>query len=144
QAEVEALAARPFASLSGGEQARVMLARVIVQDTGLVLLDEPTAALDLRHQELVGRACRDLAGRGRAVVVVLHDLDLAAAYSDRCALMSQGRIASVGEPAEVFDAERIGEVYRQPVKVESDCDTGAPRVTPVRAALHGDGRTVLE
>lgn len=135
QAEVDDLAVRPFASLSGGEQARVMLARVIAQDTGLVLLDEPTAALDLRHQELVGRACRDLAGHGRAVVVVLHDLDLAAAYSDRCALMSRGRIAAVGEPAAVFDAERIGEVYRQPVKVESDPDTGAPRVIPVRARV---------
>lgn len=132
QTEVGGFAARPFTSLSGGEQARAMLARVIAQDTGLVLLDEPTAALDLRHQEMVGRACRDLAGRGRAVVVVLHDLDLAAAYSDRCALMDRGRIASVGAPVEVFDADRIGEVYRQPVTVEPDAGTGAPRVTPVR------------
>ncbi len=133
QTEVDEFAARPFTSLSGGEQARAMLARVIAQDTGLVLLDEPTAALDLRHQELVGRTCRDLAERGRAVVVVLHDLDLAAAYADRCALMSRGRVAAVGEPAEVFDADLLGEVYRQPVKVDTDPDTGAPRVTPVRS-----------
>lgn len=131
-AEAESLAGRAFTSLSGGEQARVMLARIIAQQAGLVLLDEPTAALDLRHQEMVGRLCRELAERGSAVVAVLHDLDLAGAYSDRCALMDRGRIAACGKPVEVFDAERIGEVYRQPVKVETDPDTGAPRVTPVR------------
>jgi iron complex transport system ATP-binding protein len=130
--ETEDFAPRPFTSLSGGEQARAMLARVIAQDAGLVLLDEPTAALDLRHQELVGRLCRDLAAEGRAVVIVVHDLDLAAAYADRTALLSEGRIASCGKPAEVFTAERLGGVYRQPVKVEPDPDTGAPRVTPLR------------
>lgn len=131
-AEAVQFAARPFTSLSGGEQARVMLARVIAQDAGLVLLDEPTAALDLRHQELVGRLCRTLAAEGRAVVIVLHDLDLAAAYADRCALLSEGRLAACGEPVEVFTAERLSEVYRQPVKVELDADTGVPRVTPLR------------
>ncbi|SDK78869.1 iron complex transport system ATP-binding protein [Glycomyces sambucus] len=132
RSETETFATRPFTSLSGGEQARVMLARVIAQDAGLVLLDEPTAALDLRHQELVGRLCRDLAAEGRAVVIVLHDLDLAAAYADRTALLANGRIASCGPPAEVFTAERLGDVYRQAVKVEPDPDTGTPRVTPLR------------
>lgn len=130
--ETEAFAARPFTSLSGGEQARVMLARVIAQDTGLVLLDEPTAALDLRHQELVARLCRTLAGEGRAVVIVLHDLDLAAAYSDRCALLAEGRVAASGAPVEVFTAERLSEVYRQPVKVELDSESGVPHVIPLR------------
>ncbi|GAA1677308.1 heme ABC transporter ATP-binding protein [Glycomyces endophyticus] len=130
--ESEPFTARPFTSLSGGEQARVMLARVIAQDAGLVLLDEPTAALDLRHQELVGRLCRDLAAEGRAVVIVVHDLDLAAAYADRTALLAEGRIAACGEPADVFTADRLGEIYRQPVRVEPDPDTGAPRVTPLR------------
>ncbi|MEU5875129.1 heme ABC transporter ATP-binding protein [Glycomyces sp. NPDC047369] len=130
--ETAPFAERPFTSLSGGEQARVMLARVVAQDAGLVLLDEPTAALDLRHQELVGRRCRDLAAEGRAVVIVLHDLDLAAAYSDRTALLSEGRIAACGKPADVYTADRLGEVYRQPVTVDRDPDTGAPRVTPVR------------
>jgi iron complex transport system ATP-binding protein len=130
--EAEAFAPRPFTSLSGGEQARVMLARVIAQDSGLVLLDEPTAALDLRHQELVGRLCRALAEEGRAVVIVLHDLDLAAAYSDRCALLAEGRIAASGPPLEVFTAQRLSEVYRQPVKVEVDSETGVPHVIPLR------------
>jgi len=130
--ETDAFAHRPFTSLSGGEQARVMLARILTQDAGLVLLDEPTAALDLRHQELVGRLCRDLAEEGRSVVIVLHDLDLAAAYSHRCALLADGRIAACGEPAAVLTAERLSAVYRQPVKVDHDPDTGSPRITPVR------------
>jgi iron complex transport system ATP-binding protein len=130
--ESEEFAARPFTSLSGGEQARVMLARVVAQEAGLILLDEPTAALDLRHQELVGRLCRALAEEGRAVVIVLHDLDLAAAYSDRCALLADGRIAASGKPVEVFTAERLSEVYRQPVKVSLDADTGVPHVIPLR------------
>ncbi|WP_100444696.1 heme ABC transporter ATP-binding protein [Glycomyces xiaoerkulensis] len=130
--ETETFAERSFTSLSGGEQARVMLARVIAQDAGLILLDEPTAALDLRHQEMVGRVCRELAEQGRAVVLVVHDLDLAAAYSDRCALLADGRLAACGEPVEVFDAERLSEVYQQPVTVEADPGTGAPRVVPIR------------
>ncbi|WP_030156446.1 heme ABC transporter ATP-binding protein [Glycomyces sp. NRRL B-16210] len=130
--EADEFADRAFTSLSGGEQARVMLARVVAQDAGLVLLDEPTAALDLRHQELVGRLCRELAAEGRAVVIVLHDLDLAAAYSDRSAILAEGRIAACGTPAQVYTAERLGEVYRQPVTVEHDPGTGAPKVTPVR------------
>ncbi|THV26559.1 heme ABC transporter ATP-binding protein [Glycomyces paridis] len=143
--EAAAFTGRAFTSLSGGEQARVMLARVVAQDAGLVLLDEPTAALDLRHQELVGRLCRTLAAEGRAVVVVLHDLGLAAAYSDRCALLSEGRLAACGAPAEVLTAERIGEVYRQPVTVDADPATGAPRVTPLRGVPDtADGTGLLD
>ncbi len=97
-AEVDGFAGRSFAVLSGGERARVALARVLAQRAPLLLLDEPTAALDLRHQELVLRICRDLAARGRAVVVVLHDLGLAAAYADRAAVLHHGRLAAAGEP----------------------------------------------
>ena len=83
--EVTDFAARPFSALSGGERARVALARVLAQRAPLLLLDEPTAALDLRHQELVLRVCRERARAGDAVVVVLHDLGLAAAYAHRVA-----------------------------------------------------------
>ncbi|MCD0442939.1 heme ABC transporter ATP-binding protein [Glycomyces sp. A-F 0318] len=141
--ESDGFADRPFTSLSGGEQARVMLARVVAQDAGLVLFDEPTAALDLRHQEMVGRLCRGLAAEGRAVVIVLHDLDLAAAYSDRCALLAEGRIEACGPPAEVLAAERLGRVYRQPVTVEADAATGLPRVTPVRTVRDSGPRSGL-
>lgn len=94
--EVAAFAARPFSALSGGERARVALARVLAQRTPLLLLDEPTAALDLRHQELVLEICRERTAAGDAVVAVLHDLSLAAAYADRVAALHDGRIAAAG------------------------------------------------
>ncbi|MBB0245320.1 heme ABC transporter ATP-binding protein [Streptomyces alkaliphilus] len=132
--EVSPFAERSFAELSGGERARVALARVLAQRAPLTLLDEPTAALDLRHQELVLRLCRQRAAAGEAVVVVLHDLALAAAYADRVVVLHDGRIAADGPPAEVLTGGLIGEVYRQPVDVLRHPDTDAPLIVPVRAA----------
>ncbi|GGZ21444.1 hemin import ATP-binding protein HmuV [Streptomyces inusitatus] len=123
---------RTFAALSGGERARVALARALAQRTSLLLLDEPTAALDLRHQELVLRICRERAAAGDGVVVVLHDLGLAAAYADRVAVLHEGRIAAEGEPAEVFDDELLSRVYRQPVEVFPHPRSGEPVVVPRR------------
>ncbi len=130
--EVTRFAARPFSALSGGEKARVALARVLAQRAPLMLLDEPTAALDLRHQELVLRICRERAAAGDAVVVVLHDLGLAAAYADRAAVLHDGRIAELGPPKAVFSGELLGEVYRQPVEVFPHPRTGTPLIVPVR------------
>ncbi|MGH4027900.1 heme ABC transporter ATP-binding protein [Actinomycetota bacterium Odt1-20B] len=130
--EVDAFAARPFAALSGGERARVALARVLAQRAPLLLLDEPTAALDLRHQELVLRLCRERAAAGDAVVVVLHDLGLAAAYADRAAVLCDGRVAAEGAPGEVFTEELLSRVYRQRVDVFPHPRTGVPLVTPAR------------
>ncbi|WUL07597.1 heme ABC transporter ATP-binding protein [Streptomyces sp. NBC_00354] len=130
--EVAGFAARPFSALSGGERARVALARVLAQQAPLLLLDEPTAALDLRHQELVLRICRERAAAGDAVVVVLHDLGLAAAYADRAAVLHEGRIAVDGPPTEVFGDELLSRVYRQPVEVLPHPRTGVPLVVPVR------------
>lgn len=130
--EVTGFAGRPFSALSGGERARVALARVLAQRAPLLLLDEPTAALDLRHQELVLRICRERAAAGDAVVVVLHDLGLAAAYADRAAVLHEGRIAVAGPPAEVFSGELLGAVYRQPVEVFPHPRTGVPLVVPER------------
>ncbi|MGW1011968.1 heme ABC transporter ATP-binding protein [Streptomyces termitum] len=132
--EVAGFAARPFSALSGGERARVALARVLAQRTGLLFLDEPTAALDLRHQELVLRICRERAAAGDAVVVVLHDLGLAAAYADRVGVVHGGGVAAAGPPAEVFGAELLGRVYRQPVEVFPHPRTGVPLVVPDRTA----------
>lgn len=108
------------------------LARVLAQSTPLLLLDEPTAALDLRHQELVLRLCRERAAAGDAVVLVLHDLTLAAAYADRTAVLHDGRVAATGTPSEVYDEKLLGDVYRQPVEVLSHPRTGTPIVIPCR------------
>ncbi|GHB25886.1 hemin import ATP-binding protein HmuV [Streptomyces xanthochromogenes] len=130
--EVAGFARRPFDALSGGERARVALARVLAQRAPVLLLDEPTAALDLRHQELVLRICRERARAGDAVVVVLHDLGLAAAYADRIAVLHEGRLAAEGPPREVLTEELIGRVYRQPVDVLPHPGTGSPLVVPRR------------
>jgi len=128
--DVAHLAARRYTSLSGGEKARVSLARVLAQRTGTVFLDEPTAALDLRHQEDVMRTAADLAAAGVAVVVVVHDLSLAGAYADRIALLADGSLRAIGAPDEVITAELVGEVYGLPVEVQSR--GGRPVVIPLR------------
>lgn len=131
QADVVHLAQRPYSSLSGGERARVSLARVLAQDTPVVLLDEPTAALDLRHQEEVMTLARGLARRGRAVVVVLHDLSLAAAYADEVAVVADGTLRSVGPPEEVLTPHTVREVYGLDVHL-LDSPDGHPVVVPLR------------
>ena len=130
--EIGHLAERRFNELSGGEKARVSLARVLAQETPIVLLDEPTAALDLHHQERVMGLIRQLGRAGKSVVVVVHDLNLAAAYADRVALIVEGRIEATGSPTEVITAEGISEVYRVDVDVLSDND-GRQIVVPKRS-----------
>ncbi|WP_103502891.1 heme ABC transporter ATP-binding protein [Streptomyces sp. SM14] len=132
--EVTRFAARSFSALSGGERARVALSRVLAQRTSLLLLDEPTAALDLRHQELVLTICRERAAAGDAVVVVVHDLGLAAAYADRVAVLAGGRIAGDGPPAETLTPELLSDVYHHPVEVLAHPDTGVLLILPVRQA----------
>lgn len=116
-ADVVGLAERVYPGLSGGEQARTCLARVLAQDTPVVLLDEPTAALDIRHQHQVLGVVRGLAARGKAVLAVVHDLNLAAAYATRVAAMHRGVIAADGPPAEVLTADVLSRIYEHPVEV---------------------------
>jgi iron complex transport system ATP-binding protein len=117
--DVSELAGRLFPSLSGGEKGRASLARVLAQETPLVLLDEPTAALDIRHQEQVLAVARELASCGCAVGVVLHDLSLAAAWADRICVLDNGRVAAHGSPGQVLRPELLGRVYGHPVDVIS-------------------------
>lgn len=116
-AELQALRLREVPQLSGGESARTTFARVLAQDTPLLLLDEPTAALDLRHQERTLRSVRALAEAGACVIVVLHDLNLAAGHADRIVLLQQGRVAADGTPAQVLREEILRSVYQQEVVV---------------------------
>lgn len=130
-ADISHLASRRFTTLSGGERARVSLARVLAQRTRTVFLDEPTASLDLRHQEDVMRMARSMANSGCAVVVVLHDLSLASAYADRLALISGGILEAIGTPADVLTEERVERVYGLPVELH--LVGGRPVVVPTRS-----------
>ncbi|MCR6484986.1 heme ABC transporter ATP-binding protein [Amycolatopsis sp. OK19-0408] len=132
--EMTGFAHRRFPTLSGGEQARAALSRVLAQEAPLLLLDEPTAALDLGHTERVMTLAATRAAAGDAVLVVLHDLGLAAAHADRIALLSAGAVAATGPPAEVLTEALLSEVYRHPVEVFPHPRTGRPVVLPHRPA----------
>lgn len=132
--EARRLATRPVTSLSGGERARVAMARVLAQGTQLLLLDEPTAALDVHHQELVLELVRQRVEVGDGAVVVVHDLGLAAAYADRIAVLAGGRLVAVGPPADVLTEGLLTEVYDHPVEVLAHPRTGSPLVLPRRGA----------
>lgn len=127
-ADLAGMARRDVQSLSGGEAARTGFARVLAQRTPILLLDEPTAALDLRHQERTLRHARSLADAGACVVVVLHDLNLAAAHSGRVVILDRGRVAADGPPRAVITREVIEAVYRQPVRVIDHPVRDAPLV----------------
>ncbi|HRN28343.1 MAG TPA: heme ABC transporter ATP-binding protein [Terrimesophilobacter sp.] len=124
--EVVHLAARPVSSLSGGERARVALARVLAQRVDILLLDEPTAALDLKHHEDVMRLTTALAGAGTTVAVVLHDLNAALSHADRVTLLSRGRAVATGAPENILTAELIEHVYGQAVDVFPHPTTAKP------------------
>lgn len=127
--DVLEFAERKFNTLSGGEKARVALARVLAQRTPILLLDEPTSALDLHHQELVMGVARARAGAGDAIVVVLHDLNLAAAHADRVAVLTGGRLVAFGSPSDVLTAKLLSHTYHHPVEVFPHPRTGTPLIT---------------
>lgn len=131
-ADIAHLGNRRVPSLSGGERARVAFARVMTGRTGVLMLDEPTAALDIGHQEEMLQQIRERAEAGDAVIVVLHDLNLAAAYADRIALLNEGQIFAVGTPQEVLTAETVSSVYETPVEVIPHPVTGRGIVLPLR------------
>lgn len=128
------IAARPFGVLSGGEKARTAFARTLAQRTGILLLDEPTAALDIGHQETVLAQARAHANLGGAVAVVLHDLSLAAAWADRVVLLHGGRLAAEGAPADVLTAPLLSLVYDYPIDVLPHPATGDLLIVPDRRA----------
>ncbi|MEU8819028.1 ABC transporter ATP-binding protein [Actinoplanes sp. NPDC048796] len=128
---VHAMADRAVDELSGGELQRVWLATCLAQDTGVVLLDEPTTFLDLRYQVEILDIVRELADEhGVAVGVVLHDLDQAAAVADRIVLMCQGVVRADGRPAEVLTTDLLSDIYGLRIEV-SVGDDGHVRTRPI-------------
>lgn len=111
------LADRYLDELSGGQKQKVLVARALAQDPSVMLMDEPTSALDIRHQLEVLELVRDLAQQQRSVILVMHELNLAARYSDRLVLMKEGRIFATGCPEEVLSVENIRAVYGVDAKV---------------------------
>jgi ABC-type cobalamin/Fe3+-siderophores transport system ATPase subunit len=130
-AQVDALrlSDRWMEQLSGGEKQRVILARALAQQPVLLLLDEPTQHLDVRGKLELLRRLRKLAAEGRqTVLMVTHELDLAAEFSDRVVLLHQGKCRRVGKPAEVYDSSLLEEVFEAPLQVEIR-PGGRPRVS---------------
>jgi iron complex transport system ATP-binding protein len=125
------LALKPLDSLSGGQKQMVSLAQAVIREPRLLLLDEPTSALDLRHQNDVMGTVRQLADQGRIVVVVLHDLGLAARWADRIMVLQQGRLHTAGTPAQTLTPTMLEQVYRVHARVER-CSQG-------RVQIHVDG-----
>ncbi|MFF0741696.1 ABC transporter ATP-binding protein [Streptomyces sp. NPDC004111] len=129
---VAELADRGAEHLSGGQLQRVWLAGCLAQETGVLLLDEPTTYLDLRYQVELLDLVRDLADdHGIAVGAVLHDLDQAAAVADRIVLLDSGRVVSDGRPEDVLTAERLTATYGIRIEVDTDTLTGRLRTRAI-------------
>ena len=122
---------RRVGELSGGEQQRILLARALCQSTPILLLDEPTAHLDLQYQVSLLEVVTELAHKDKlAVLIALHDLNLAAHYADRIALMVAGNIKAMGKPTDVLQRELIEEAYCLPVQVVKHPFLDLPLVLP--------------
>lgn len=119
-------------NLSGGERQRVVLARALATDARILMLDEPTANLDLAHQAMMLRLLRERTrGCGSSAVVITHDLNLAAEFSDKIILLQSGRIAAFGTPAEVLTAEKISDVFGVDVLLDENPASRKVRITAV-------------
>ncbi|WP_305065462.1 heme ABC transporter ATP-binding protein [Methanococcoides sp.] len=121
---------RLVTQLSGGELQRVIIARALAQQTDILLLDEPTSHLDITNQIDILNLIKDESRKGKLVVAVVHDLNLAAYYCDKIALIRDGKLMSLGTPAEVLTPETIGKVYNLPVEVVINEITNSLYVIP--------------
>jgi iron complex transport system ATP-binding protein len=136
ETQLEELSGRLMNELSGGERQRAVLARALVTEAAVLLLDEPTANLDLAHQatilSLVRHRCDSL---GTSALVVTHDINLAAEFSNHVLLMKNGKSIAFGRPEEVLTADLLKEVFDIRVLIDAHPISGVPRITPVHEAL---------
>ncbi len=134
--DIAHLAGRAVTDLSGGERQRTMIARALAQAPRVLLLDEPTAFLDLPHQLGICATLRRLCDeRGLTVVIVSHDLNLASQYCDRVAMLRAGRMCTIGAPAKVMSVEVLQEVYGCEVLIDAHPQSGLPRITLPRQGV---------
>lgn len=129
--DVLGLADRTIDTLSGGEWQRVRIARALAQEPRILVLDEPTTSLDVRHEMELFELVRGLVTDGLAGLVITHQINLAARFADRILLLSEGRVAGEGRPAEVLREDSLRAVFGWPVAVTTWCD-GSPQVVPLR------------
>jgi iron complex transport system ATP-binding protein len=130
---------RPFHELSGGERQLVLFARVLVQETDLIVLDEPSSQLDIRYEDTIFSMAQELAEEGKAVLVTVHNLNVAAHYCGRLLLLERGKAAAHGSPEEVLEPSRLERVYGIRTVVSRAPATGSLTVSvvPFRASGHG-------
>jgi len=129
--DIVELADRPIDSLSGGEWKRVRVARALAQEPQALVLDEPTASLDIRHEMELFELMRQLVDGGLAGLVITHHLNLAARFADRIVLLDRGVVIAEGSPAQVMNRATLSRVFEWPVAVTTWTD-GSPQVVPLR------------
>ena len=138
RASVATFADRSVTTLSGGERQRVLLARALAQDTPGLLLDEPTANLDINHQVRTLRLVRNAVDEGTATLAAIHDLNLAARFCDRLALLADGGIRAVGEPEAVLATDALSEAFGVPTALDRNPTTDDPLLTALDRQTAGD------
>jgi iron complex transport system ATP-binding protein len=135
--DLAGMADRQLSTLSGGELQRARLARALAQESDTLALDEPTVALDIAHEMSIFELLRALGGDGVTVLLITHNINLAARYADRLVLLHRGRVEVEGTPQEVLTRESVERVYGWPVRVVAypgpGPGTGAPQVLPLAA-----------
>jgi iron complex transport system ATP-binding protein len=131
RASVTGFADRPFTSLSGGERQRVLLARALAQETPVLLLDEPTASLDINHAVRTLELVRTLVDDGKTAVAAIHDLNLAARYCDELVLLAGGGVRAAGRPDDVLTSDTLRDAFDAETLVTTQPGTDAPLVTPL-------------
>ncbi len=138
------MAERPIRALSGGQRQRVLLAKVLAQQTPVLFLDEPAAGLDLFYQEEIFRFCRELSHRGRTVIMVVHELNLAARYCNRLMLIREGQILADDTPANVLTDKLLSQGYGTAIRSTTNKETGHADIYTEDVPMTEEKRQLLD